>query len=257
MLIKVELSPAEEKKKRIEKKRKLKEQFNTEYDGEGKGKTYYDDLKQEMDQQAQLNKSEFDGMDDELRVQYEGHRPGMYVRMEIENVACEFVNNFNPTYPVIVGALLSGEENIGFVQVSRRWFHSSVLFISICLALSVWIDSSEETSMAAQNPEDARSSHHFTWMASLSNGAIVLDPGPQWTTQAIEVHTRAPSLYSLVLGSYHSARNGTISYPICISSPGWSHFKPLSILIAIVEFIMIGEILLWYRINILAKITMT
>ena len=122
MLIKVELSPAEEKKKRIEKKRKLKEQFNTEYDGdgEGKGKTYYDDLKQEMDQQAQLNKSEFDGMDDELRVQYEGHRPGMYVRMEIENVACEFVNNFNPTYPVIVGALLSGEENIGFVQVSRR-----------------------------------------------------------------------------------------------------------------------------------------
>lgn len=89
-------------------------------DGEGKSKTYYDDLKQEMDQQAQLNKSEFDGMDDELRVQYEGYRPGMYVRMEIENVPCELVNNFNPTYPLIVGALLSGEENIGFVQVRHH-----------------------------------------------------------------------------------------------------------------------------------------
>lgn len=122
--LKVELNPEEERKKRIEKKRKLKEQFNMEYDGdgEGKGKTYYDDLKQEMDQQAQLNKSEFDGMDDELRVQYEGHRPGMYVRMEIENVSCEFVENFNPTYPVIVGALLAGEENIGFVQVSSVSF---------------------------------------------------------------------------------------------------------------------------------------
>ena len=32
------LSPEEERKKRIEKKRKLKEQFNSEYDGDGEGK---------------------------------------------------------------------------------------------------------------------------------------------------------------------------------------------------------------------------
>ena len=111
---------AEVSRKKIwEKKKKLKEQFNAEYDeeGESKGRSYYDDLKQEMDQQAQMNKSEFDGMDDELRVQYEGFRPGMYVRMEIEDVPCELVLNFNPLYPLIVGALLSGEENIGFVQV--------------------------------------------------------------------------------------------------------------------------------------------
>ena len=117
---KTDESPEEERKRLIEKKRKLKEQFNSEYDegGSKKTKTYYDDLKEEMDQQAQLNKNEFDGMDDETRIQYEGYRPGMYVRMEVEDVPCELLTNFNPIYPLIVGALLSGEENIGFVQVT-------------------------------------------------------------------------------------------------------------------------------------------
>ena len=82
-----------------------------------KAATYYDELKEELDQQAQLNKSEFDSLDDETRIQYEGYRPGMYVRMEVEDVPCELLTNFNPTYPLIVGALLPGEENIGFVQV--------------------------------------------------------------------------------------------------------------------------------------------
>lgn len=32
---------------------------------------------------SQLNQSEFQDMDDETRVQYEGFRPGMYVRVEV------------------------------------------------------------------------------------------------------------------------------------------------------------------------------
>ena len=32
---------------------------------------------------SQLNQSEFQDMDDEVRVQYEGFRPGMYVRVEV------------------------------------------------------------------------------------------------------------------------------------------------------------------------------
>ena len=37
-----------------------------------------------MDDQSNLNKSEFEGMDDAQRVLYEGFRPGMYVRLEIQ-----------------------------------------------------------------------------------------------------------------------------------------------------------------------------
>jgi ribosome biogenesis protein BMS1 len=37
--------------------------------------------------------------------------------MEVADVPCELLTNFNPIYPLIVGALLPGEENIGFVQV--------------------------------------------------------------------------------------------------------------------------------------------
>lgn len=65
----------------------------------------------------QLNRAEFEGLDDETRVQYEGYRPGMYVRMEFDNFPCEFITNFNASYPVIVGGLLENESNMGFIRV--------------------------------------------------------------------------------------------------------------------------------------------
>ncbi|XP_034937302.1 ribosome biogenesis protein BMS1 homolog [Chelonus insularis] len=114
----------EEKKRLLEKKLKLKQQFLEELNN-SESKTFYDDLKQEAETQAQLNKSEFEGLDDNLRVQLEGFRPGMYIRIEFEAVPCELITNFDPTYPLIVGGLLHGEENIGFVQVrikKHRWY---------------------------------------------------------------------------------------------------------------------------------------
>ncbi|XP_064418596.1 ribosome biogenesis protein BMS1 homolog [Latimeria chalumnae] len=124
---KVVLTEEEEKKKRLERKRQLKERFNAEYD-EGDS-TYFDDLKGEMQKQAQLNRAEFEEQDDEARVQYEGFRPGMYVRIEIESMPCEFVVNFDPNYPVILGGLGSSEGNVGFLQLrlkKHRW-HKKIL----------------------------------------------------------------------------------------------------------------------------------
>ncbi len=69
----------------MERKLKLKRQFDTQYDDGGEGKSsFYDDLKKEVDEQASLNRTEWDGMDDAQRVLYEGFRPGMYVRIEIK-----------------------------------------------------------------------------------------------------------------------------------------------------------------------------
>ncbi|XP_025936201.1 ribosome biogenesis protein BMS1 homolog [Apteryx rowi] len=120
---KPEAEEEEKKKERMDKKRKLKEMFDAEYD-EGDA-TYFDDLKEEMHKQAQLNRAEFEDQDDETRVQYEGFRPGMYVRIEIENVPCEFVLNFDPHYPIILGGLGNGEGNVGYVQLrlkKHRWY---------------------------------------------------------------------------------------------------------------------------------------
>lgn len=116
--------PPLDRKALAEKKRKLKEKFDAEYD-KTENSSYYDDLKTSAEKQAQLNKEVFENMPDNLRVQIEGYRPGMYVRIEFENVPAEFINNFDPTYPIVIGALNIGEENIGYVNVKikkHRWY---------------------------------------------------------------------------------------------------------------------------------------
>ncbi|KAJ8313478.1 hypothetical protein KUTeg_008971, partial [Tegillarca granosa] len=75
--------------RRNEKKRKMKEMFDSEYDMKGDTE-FYDAWKLEAEQQAKLNRAEFENLDDDVRVQYEGFRPGMYVRVEINNMPCEF-----------------------------------------------------------------------------------------------------------------------------------------------------------------------
>ena len=114
------------KKRRLEKKRKLKEKFDLDYDEkDGGGNKYYEDLKKEAEHQAVVNRSEFAGMDDDLRIEYEGFRPGMYVRVELKEVPCEMVSNFDPSYPVVLGGLGPGEDQVGCVQVrlkKHRWY---------------------------------------------------------------------------------------------------------------------------------------
>ncbi|RXM29800.1 Ribosome biogenesis protein BMS1-like [Acipenser ruthenus] len=126
-----------EKQQRLDKKRRLKERFNTEYD-EGDA-TFFDDLKGEMQRQAELNRAEFSAVDDETRVQYEGFRPGMYLRLEIQSLPCEFITNFDPNYPVILGGLGASEGNVGYLQMrlkKHRW-HQRILKTRDPLILSL------------------------------------------------------------------------------------------------------------------------
>ena len=114
------------RKERMERKLKLKKMFDSEYDGgEGDKASFYEDLKKEVDDQSNLNRNEFEGMDDSLRVQYEGYRPGMYVRLEVENVPCEMITHLTPSSPLLIGGLLKGEDQLGFCQVrlkKHRWY---------------------------------------------------------------------------------------------------------------------------------------
>ena len=83
----------------------------------------------------QLNRAEFENLDDDVRVSYEGFRPGMYVRVEVDKMPCEFVTNFDATYPVILGGLLNVEGNIGYVQV--RMLNCQLSVIGYCEILFI------------------------------------------------------------------------------------------------------------------------
>jgi ribosome biogenesis protein BMS1 len=121
-----ELTIEQEREKNAKMKAQLKAKFDSQYD-EGEGgeeTTYYDQQKEEMAKQQQLNREEFEDLDPETRAQIEGYRAGQYVRIVIEDMPCEFIERFDADYPVILGGLLASEEQFGFVQVrikKHRW----------------------------------------------------------------------------------------------------------------------------------------
>ncbi|KAI0726270.1 DUF663-domain-containing protein [Fomitopsis betulina] len=107
------------------KKEHLKRKFDEQYDDPESSKVgFYEEQKDQMARQLELNRAEFEGIDPEARALVEGYRPGTYVRIELMNVPCELIENFDPSYPIIVGGLLPSEERFGYVQVRikrHRW----------------------------------------------------------------------------------------------------------------------------------------
>ncbi|KAL1748374.1 hypothetical protein HDZ31DRAFT_60358 [Schizophyllum fasciatum] len=108
------------------KKELLKRKFDEQYDDPSASKLdFYDEKKEEMAQQLALNRAEFAGVDAESRALIEGFLPGAYVRIQLRDVPAEFVEHFDPTYPLIAGGLVTAETQMGFVQVRikrHRWF---------------------------------------------------------------------------------------------------------------------------------------
>ncbi|KAJ1650452.1 Glycoside hydrolase 2 (Mannanase, beta-galactosidase) [Dispira simplex] len=118
------------------RKEELKKKFDAEYDGDQDKDDedkldggLFDEAKERMQKQEQLNRAEFADDDEELRAKVEGYRPGKYVRVVLPNMPYEFVTNFNPVYPLILGGLLSNEQNYGFIQVriKRHRWHRKIL----------------------------------------------------------------------------------------------------------------------------------
>ena len=112
------------------KKEALKRKFDEQYDDPDSGPNndtdFYTEKKDEMAAQLSLNRAEFESITDKTaRALVEGYRPGQYVRIEVADVPCEFINHFDARYPVIAGGLLPAEERMGYVQVRikrHRWF---------------------------------------------------------------------------------------------------------------------------------------
>jgi ribosome biogenesis protein BMS1 len=90
---------------------------------------WYDAQKAQIQKQLDINKAEFEILDERQRVNVEGFRAGMYARVIIEGVPSEFVTGFNARMPIIVGGLSATEDRFGFVQVrikKHRW-HKKIL----------------------------------------------------------------------------------------------------------------------------------
>ncbi|KAK0544480.1 Glycoside hydrolase 2 (Mannanase, beta-galactosidase) [Tilletia horrida] len=119
------------------KKEALKKKFDEQYDDDegddAGGQDWYDEQKAELQRQADVNRAEFEGMDQEVRDAVQGFLPGVYVRIQLRGMPCELVENFDPSFPLVVGGLLAAEEEegqMGYVQVrlkKHRWYPRQVL----------------------------------------------------------------------------------------------------------------------------------
>jgi len=110
----------------LAKKEALKRKFDAQYDDpESSHLDFYSEKKNEIADQLALNRAEFEGIDADSRFLIEGYRPGQYLRIQLIDVPCEMIENFDPTYPIIVGGLLPAEERFGYLQVRikrHRWY---------------------------------------------------------------------------------------------------------------------------------------
>ncbi|KAI9294112.1 DUF663-domain-containing protein [Neoconidiobolus thromboides FSU 785] len=130
-----------QEEKLLKKKEQLKAKFDAEYDDDDDEEKldFYEIEKKKIEEQNQINQEEFDDDNEELRHQVEGYRPGKYVRLLFKNVPCEFIENFDSRYPVIVGGLLSNETSFGFLQVriKRHRWHKKILKCNDPLIFSI------------------------------------------------------------------------------------------------------------------------
>ncbi|OAA32307.1 ribosome biogenesis protein (Bms1) [Moelleriella libera RCEF 2490] len=100
---------------------------------------WYDAQKAVMQKQLDINKEEFETLDERQRAAVEGYRAGKYAKLVLDGVPCEFVSRFDARLPIIVGGLTPTEDRFGFVQVriKRHRWHKRILKTNDPLILSL------------------------------------------------------------------------------------------------------------------------
>lgn len=139
-----------EEKRRLNaaKKAELKMQFEEEEDrefgaddpeGDTEADTWYEFQKNKMAKQLEVNKAEYESLSPEARLRIEGYKAGSYVKIVFDGLPCEFIENFEPSYPVVLGGLLSTESRFGImnVRIRRHRWHKKILKSQDPLILSL------------------------------------------------------------------------------------------------------------------------
>ncbi|KAI3861910.1 hypothetical protein MKX03_004418 [Papaver bracteatum] len=69
----------------------------------------------------------------------EGFKPGTYLRLEVEKVPFEMVQNYNPDHLILVGVISPGEETLGYVKatLTRHSWHKKLLRSSNPIIVSI------------------------------------------------------------------------------------------------------------------------
>jgi ribosome biogenesis protein BMS1 len=100
---------------------------------------YAEKLRQGLQERIDRNRGEFGDEGEQARLQYEGARQGMYVRVVIRGVPVEFTKGFRPHLPLIMGGLLPHECAMGLVsaRVKRHRWHKKLLKSNDVLTFSV------------------------------------------------------------------------------------------------------------------------
>ncbi|SCV01191.1 LAMI_0G09912g1_1 [Lachancea mirantina] len=112
--------------------------FN-ENDPDNEYDTWYELQKAKMAKQLEINNAEFASMTSEQRQKIEGFRAGSYVRVVFQAIPMEFIENFNPSFPVLLGGLLPTEVKFGIItaKVRRHRWHKKILKTNDPLVLSL------------------------------------------------------------------------------------------------------------------------
>lgn len=189
-------------------------------DEEFGGDEWYDAQKAMLQRQLDINKAEFEELDETQRTAVEGYRAGKYARMVIDGVPAEFVERFQARMPIVVGGLTPTEDRFGFVQVRikrHRWHKKIRTFFFFCSLAGILPCRGSTDNVHSQ---DGRPLDLLPRLAEVPNAPHLLHLGFPDEKPDAQVHPGAHALLRYFLRPADCAQHGVRLLPIvlCLQS---------------------------------------